>query len=126
MDIGNLKNNITYYEGYEDEPEITLSIIEAPEYNIHLWEGYLYDILGEPILNGKAWIGFTRDAQQFEGIFSDEGSPAVIDIPEYLDDLRTHIGNPFRYEETADVLSLIIALFEYATQSDQHIQAELI
>lgn len=38
MDIGNLKNNYTFYEGYEDEDEIVL-YIETDE-AIHIWEGY--------------------------------------------------------------------------------------
>lgn len=43
MDIGNLKNNYTFYEGYEDEDEIVL-YIETDE-AIHIWEGYFDDIL---------------------------------------------------------------------------------
>ena len=38
MNIGNLKNNYTFYEGYEDEDEIVL-YIETDE-AIHIWKGY--------------------------------------------------------------------------------------
>ena len=55
MDIGNLKNNFTFYEGYEDESEIVLCI-EKDE-AIHIWEGYFDDIFDSPSLDGKGWKG---------------------------------------------------------------------
>ena len=42
MDIGNQNDNYTFYDGYEGEPEITLSIDGVM--SIHLWEGYFDDI----------------------------------------------------------------------------------
>lgn len=48
MDIGNLKNNYTFYEGYEDEDKIVL-YIETDE-AIHIWEGYFDDIFDTPTL----------------------------------------------------------------------------
>lgn len=51
MDIGNLKNDFAFYEGYEDESEIVLCI-EKDE-AIHIWEGYFDDIFDSPSLDGK-------------------------------------------------------------------------
>lgn len=62
-DIGNLKNNYEFYEGFEGETEIILSILEHREYNIHIWEGYIDDIFSNAPLNQNKWTGFTRDYQ---------------------------------------------------------------
>ena len=47
MDIGNLKNNFTFYDGYEDESEIVLCI--EKEETVHIWEGYFDDIFDRAI-----------------------------------------------------------------------------
>ncbi len=114
MDIGNLKNNDSFYEGYEGEPEIILTIAEATEYNIHLWDGYFDDIFGEPSLDGKGWKGFTRDMHQMERIFSGKETPTTIDASEYLEDALLYRDKSFRYEESFDVLMLLISFLQYA------------
>ncbi|MGN1303487.1 MAG: hypothetical protein ACI4YB_00480 [Oscillospiraceae bacterium] len=74
MDNGKLLNNTVFYDGFEDEPEIELYIEDAPEYNIHIWNGYLYDILGELVLDGKDWNGFTCDMNQCERTYEEKMS----------------------------------------------------
>lgn len=125
MDIGNLKNNNQYYAGYEGEPEIILTIPESPEYCIHVWEGYLDDLLENPPAHGGEWVGFTRDYQLMQGIFSNENPAITIDSTEYMSDLKSYVGGDFRYEETADVLTLILALLTYAVETGRHVQAEI-
>lgn len=49
----NLKNNYEFYEGFEGETEIILSILEHREYNTHIWEGYIDDIFSNAPLNQK-------------------------------------------------------------------------
>ena len=112
MDIGNLKNNYTYYEGYEDEGEIVLCI-EADQ-AIHIWEGYFDDIYDTPTLNGNGWKGFTRDYHQFEGVFSEDGGIAEIDPSEYLEDLMLYKEKTFEFEETTEVFRLIVSFLEEA------------
>ena len=46
MDIGKHKDDYKYYEGYEGEKEIVISL---PDIVYHFWDGYFEDILG--ILN---------------------------------------------------------------------------
>ena len=112
MDIGNLKNNYTYYEGYEDEGKIVLCI-EADQ-AIHIWEGYFDDIYDTPTLDGNGWKGFTRDYHQFEGVFSEDGGITEIDPSEYLEDLMLYKEKSFEFEETTEVFNLMVSFLEEA------------
>ena len=126
MDIGNLRNNHCFYEGYEGEPEIILTLAEAMEFNIHLWDGYFEDIFGEPVLDGNGWKGFTRDMHQMEGIFGDNETSIVIEASEYLADARTYRGKSFRYAESSAALALIIDFLRYAVENKLTVMAEMV
>lgn len=122
MDIGNLKNNYTFYDGYEDEGEIVLCI-EADQ-AIHVWEGYFDDIFDTPSLDGNGWKGFTRDYHQFEGIFSENGGVYEINPAEYLEDLMLYKEKNFDFDETRDVLNLVASLLEKAIREGVTVKAE--
>lgn len=123
MDIGNLKNNYTYYEGYEGEGEIVLYIED--DQAIHIWEGFFDDIYDAPSLDGNGWKGFTRDWHQFEGAFSEDGGVYEIDDPiEYLEDLMLYEEKTFDFDETKDVFNLIASLLEKAKREGVTIKAE--
>lgn len=122
MDIGNLKNNYTYYDGYEDEGKIVLSI-EADQ-AIHIWEGYFDDIYDTPSLDGNGWKGFTRDYHQFEGIFSEDSSVSKIDPTEYLEDLMLYKEKAFDFDETMEVFNLIVSLLKKAIRENVTVIAE--
>lgn len=125
MDIGNLKNNYAFYEGYEGEPEIVLMLAEATEYNIHLWEGYFDDIFGEPILDGNGWKGFTRDMHQLEGVFGDNETAIAIDASEYLEDILSYRNKSFRYAETASAMALMVEFLQYAVENGLTVTVEM-
>ena len=122
MDIGNLKNNYTYYEGYEDEGKIVLCI-EADQ-AIHIWEGYFDDIYDTPTLDGNGWKGFTRDYHQFEGVFSEDGGITEIDPSEYLEDLMLYKEKSFEFEETTEVFNLMVSFLEEAIKQGVNVKAE--
>lgn len=122
MDIGNLKNNYTYYEGYEDEGKIVLCI-EADQ-AVHIWEGYFDDIYDTPTLDGNGWKGFTRDYHQFEGVFSEDGGITEIDPSEYLEDLMLYKEKTFEFEETTEVFNLIVSFLEKAVKQGINVKAE--
>ena len=122
MDIGNLKNNYTYYEGYEDEGKIVLCI-EADQ-AIHIWEGYLDDIYDTPTLDGNGWKGFTRDYHQFEGVFSEDGGITEIDPSEYLEDLMLYKEKSFEFEETTEVFNLMVSFLEEAIKQGVNVKTE--
>lgn len=122
MDIGNLKNNYTYYEGYEDEGKIVLCI-EADQ-AIHIWEGYFDDIYDTPTLDGNGWKGFTRDYHQFEGVFSEDGGITEIDPSEYLEDLMLYKEKSFEFEETAEVFNLMVSFLEEAIKQGVNVKTE--
>ena len=122
MDIGNLKNNYTYYEGYEDEGKIVLCI-EADQ-AIHIWEGYFDDIYDTPTLDGNGWKGFTRDYHQFEGVFSEDGGITEIDPSEYLEDLMLYKEKSFEFEETTEVFNLMVSFLEEAIKQGINVKTE--
>ena len=122
MDIGNLKNNYTYYEGYEDEGKIVLCI-EADQ-TIHIWEGYFDDIYDTPALDGNGWKGFTRDYHQFEGVFSEDGGITEIDPSEYLEDLMLYKEKSFEFEETTEVFNLMVSFLEEAIKQGVNVKTE--
>ena len=125
MDIEK-KNNHIYYDGYEGETEIVLSINESKDLNMHVWEGYFDDIFGEPSLVGDGWRGFTRDIHQMERIFSNEEFNMIVDVSEYLEDLITYKDKTFRYEESAEVLNMLITFFEYVKQNNFTVTVDVI
>lgn len=124
MGIGKISDNYTYYEGYEGEPEIILSL--ADTYAIHIWEGYFDDIYDSPSLDGNGWAGFTRDYHQLEGIFSNDESTAVVNPKEYLEDLMLYKDKAFEYDETSQVFELMADLFNKAIEDGMNIMAKKI
>lgn len=112
MDIGNPKDNYTYYEGYEGEPEVIIESENDAMQRLHIWEGYFDDLLREPITDGNGWIGFTRDYHQCEGAFGDDSEATITNISEYLDDLKLYADSPFEYAETRDVYNLLYSWLE--------------
>lgn len=124
MGIGKISDNYTYYEGYEGEPEIILSL--ADTYAIHIWEGYFDDIYDSPSLDGNGWTGFTRDYHQLEGIFSNDETTAVVNPKEYLEDLMLYKDKAFEYDETSHVFELMADLFNKAIEDGMNIMAKKI
>lgn len=120
MDIGMLKNNNTFYYGYEGESEIELYFSDDTEFNIHIWCGYISDIYDDPIFDGNEWIGFTRDYQQEIGTY--EATDTIIDVSEYLNDLLNYRDKCFRFEETNSCFNLLRSFLEYAKQNNMTVK----
>ena len=117
MDTGKIIDNYKFFEGFEGEPEI---VIEAENTNmpiLHIWDGYLDDILREPSLEGEGWHGFTRDYHQCEGVFGDDSETIITDISEYLDDLKMYKKRHFDYDETREVFDLLCSWLENALEN---------
>lgn len=123
MDIGKIKDNYIFYEGYEGEPEIIISL--SNKIAIHIWDGYFEDILNSPPLNGKGWSGFTRDYHQLEGIFSENISEQFIEPQEYLNDLYIYKNKQFEYEETKQLFNILVELFKEALLKKLRVKIEL-
>ena len=104
MDIGKRKDDYVFYEGYEGEKEI---IISLPDIAYHIWDGYFDDIFGNPQSTENGWIGFTRDYNEFINAFEEECIECAIEPEEYLRDLMLYQNQTFSYKETADVLNCL-------------------
>ena len=108
MDIGKT-DNYTFYEGYDDEPEIELSSNNQDMETLHIWDGFFWDLFGDPSLDGKGWNGFTRDYNQFEGAFGDDSEAVISDIDEYINDLKIYENREFKFSNTRDVYNLLLS-----------------
>ena len=114
MDIGKLKNNTGFYNGYEGEGEIILSLAVNESYSIHIWDGYFGDIFENPEASENGWTGFTKDYSEDVRSFPSGGMIGQADISEYLLDLLKYRDKGFSFPETSSCLELLIMLFEFA------------
>lgn len=113
MDTGKRKEDYKFYEGYEGEKEV---IISLPDVAYHFWDGYFEDIFGNPQTTDEGWSGFTRDYNEFKNAFEDECIECAVNPEEYLRDLMLYQGHTFTYKETKDVLACMIALMTRAKE----------
>lgn len=126
MDITNLKNNNKYYKDYEEdfEPNFIIRFKNKPEYNINIWEGYVDDIFDTAEFEQDGWKGFTKDNQECVRTF-DSSKPVTINTEEYLNDLYKYKSKKFEFNETKDVLDLMIEFLEYGKETNNEIEAWL-
>lgn len=104
MDTGK-RDDYTYYDGYEGELEFILS---SGDGSIHIWDGYINDIFGNPSIDGKGWKGLTRDYNEMRGPFAEENVPCLIDVTEYLEDAEKQRDKTMDFEESSKVLKVLI------------------
>ena len=121
MDIGQLRNNTNYYDGFEGEDEVIFELEKDRDFNLHIWVGYLDDILREPKLSGDGWIGLTRDYHQAEKAFIGSDEEYIVSPGEYLADIGQYRSRKFDHGETRQVLELLILFMRYAMDVDSQI-----
>ena len=128
MDIGKLKNNEVYCEPDFCDDEIILSLKEQPEFNLHIWDGYIRDLFGDPPMHGMGWKGFTRDYQEIMGAFSGKSNNCIElpDLEEYLVDILQYAKKQFRFKETREVFNLIYDFLRYAMATNQTVIMEVV
>ena len=114
MDTGKIRDNYKFFEDSDGEPEIVIEAENTDMQILHIWDGYLDDILREPNLDGNGWLGFTRDYHQCEGAFGDESKGSITNLIEYLDDLKLYADREFDYDDTRDVYNLLYSWLEEA------------
>jgi len=123
MDTGR-QTDYDFYKGFEGEPEFVISLMADPKRTVHIWAGYLDDIFAKTEFSNDGWIGMTRDYQELRGAFEESGPYIVPNALEYYEDLRGYKGQSFQYDETKDVLEVMLDLFQCATESGQQVQTE--
>lgn len=117
MDTGKIIDNYKFFEDFDGEPEIVIEAENTDMQILHIWDGYLDDILREPNLDGNGWFGFTKDYHQCEGAFGDDSEAVITNISEYLDDLKLYADRQFDYDETKDVYNLLYSWLEDAIKN---------
>ena len=68
-----MTSNTMFYDGFEGEPEIVLTLVEHPEHpseKLCIWEGYFDDIFAQPRFSSKGWRDFTKDYHELEGVWN--------------------------------------------------------
>lgn len=120
-DYFKIKNNSLFYDGFEGEGSWEFKIESEPDINITIWDGYIDDIFGEPIINHDTWKGFTRDSQECIGPFE---KATIIDSNEYLEDMKQYLKHQFRFRESIEALNLMLLLLNYAIETNQNVIVE--
>lgn len=119
-------NNAGVLDGFEIQNEIILSLVEKPEINLHIYEGYFYKIFGLPVLDSKEWNGFTRDYNKRERVFGGDNY-IITDIKEYLDDMLIYSDKDFRDEKIDECYHRLYNFLKFAMENNYrilvHIQA---
>ena len=113
MDTGKHKDDYTFYNGFEGEKEVIITLMNS---TFHIWDGYFEDIFGNPISTNEGWSGFTRDYNEFINAFDDECIECAIPPKEYLEDAKLYINAKFSYEETKDVLKNLVSILTEAIE----------
>lgn len=109
-----MKNHTKFYERYEGEPEMVLTVATLRTVNIHIWEGYFDDFLSTPKHTAEGWIGFTKDYHELKGVFGANTDKVYVEPSKYLEDLTSYKEVVFDFEETKEVLKLLIEVFKIA------------
>lgn len=102
-------DNYKFYEGYEGEEELVFSTGEA---SLHIWDGYIEDIFGNPSSTPIEQDGLSKDYNEFSGPYADDCVMHPVDVEAYLRDARQYEGKSFDYNESKDVLRTIIKWLE--------------
>lgn len=109
-----------FYDGYEGEPEYVLECEDSA--SLHIWEGYLSDILNPPC--AAPWKGFTRDYEEYVRTYDDDAAePVALDAQEYLDDLRGYAGRSFEFAESEAARERICDFLQNAIAKQLSIRA---
>lgn len=125
MDIGNLNIKLNFIDGLEDEPYIWFKIQDSTSPYMMIWEGYIEDLLKNPDLSGKGWIGLTRDYHEMKGIWDDDCKEINIDVSEFLNDLNNYNTEPFKFIETKEMFESLKKYLTYAKERGLGILAKL-
>lgn len=105
--------------------ELVLSLKEHPKYNIHIWEGFIFDILRDAKAAGDYWAGFTRDYNEMVRTFC--GDPVEMeDISEYINDLLLYKDDEFEDDEDREAYTLILDFLRFAKENNQTVMADIL
>ena len=128
MVIGKANEDYTYYKGFEDERMVSITTSEEVFPVYHIWEAYFTGIFEKPSLDGMGWCGFTRDCNEFKGVFDfdsfyyGEGEEYIITTPkEYLDDMLQYKGKKFFADEVYEVYDLVEKMLRHAVENGVNI-----
>ena len=112
-------NNYSF--GNKWEGECIFMIREYRGYAIHIWSRLITDIISNPPENVDVSRGLSRDFMKRMGPY-EATSFYEIDVLEYLSDLKQYVLSPgFSFEQTDEVLGLIIRFLEYAKECNFHV-----
>ncbi len=112
-----------FYDGFEGEPEYVFECTGGTGASLHIWEGYLSDIVTPPC--ATPWKGLTRDHEECVRTYDDSAEFVEIDPQEYLDDLQNYTGRVFEFSESKEVFQRICDFLNNALEKHQTVRAVL-
>ena len=115
-------NNNKFYEDYEGEPEVVFQLVDDNNTSIHLWEGYVDDIMRhQPGTEDDYRYGLSHDWNTLEGPYSDKNNN-IIDVDVYIEDLARFEKVQFEYEETKEAYELIMYFLKNAKGNNKQVE----
>ena len=116
--------NIKFANNYESN--MFFIIKEKPMYSIKIWNRYLIDIFSNkpPIKNID--FGLTNDFENNSGPYEEGDNLIEIDKLDYSADLKQYlIYDDFSFDETKDVLYLIVDFLQFAIANNYTVLCKL-
>ncbi len=90
---------------------------------LHIWEGFIHDIIRDLKTDGVYWAGLTRDYNEEVRTFTWD-STEIEDIDEYITDLLRYKDDEFEFETTREVYELILDFFIFAKENNLTVLGE--
>lgn len=72
-------------------------------------------------MKGDWKVFFTRDYNQQEGAFLYQNNFSTVILHEYIEDLKTYLNKKFKYEETDELLHLMINFLQKAEKENKNV-----
>ena len=109
--------NIKFANNYESN--MFFIIKEKPMYSIKIWNRYLIDIFSNKPPIKEIDFGLTKEFENNSGPFEKEDCFVEIDTLDYSADLKQYlIYDDFSFDETKDVLYLIVDFLQFAIENN--------
>ncbi len=118
-----INNSKFYAKRHYGGGELVLLLKEYPQYNLHIWVGYIDDVTEELKTKEGRWIGFTRDCAEYVRTFAGD-EIEIENLDEYINDLLLYKDSQFEDEEDFEVYELILDFLTFAKENNLTVLAE--
>ncbi len=119
-----MTENYTYYDGFESKPEYTFCLYDEnrPIKKIHIWDGYLGNIIQTVTPTPNGWTSLAEYYQVC--IYFDNDNWKIPDIKSALQQLENIDTSKMYFAKSHEVLEILIEMFKKAYENNLTIYIE--